>query len=469
MSESQPASTPVTPGQPEEATQVPAAQASVQPGENAAAMATEAPGAPAPTTPVVFTPEEAAAAAFGRVADDGSVYVREAEGERKVGEFAASGSTQDALLIFVRRYTELATQVALLEQRVETIAPEEAGKSLKSLRKDLEAPDAVGDLAALRNRLETLSTRIEQRRAEVAEERKAAKAAALAARMAVVERAEALAAQDPAQTHWKNTRAELSSLFEEWQRQQKSGVRIDRPTEQKLWKRFSQARSAFDRNRRKHFAQLDTERQAVVARKEALIKEAEALATSTDWGTTSAQYRELMDEWRHAGRARHREDDALWDRFRAAQQPFFDARAAHFAQQDEARGDNLSRKLALLKDAEKVLEISDPEQARNALRKVEDKWDEIGEVPRKDEARTEGRMREIEDQIRRAEAEQWRRTDPEKQARSNGMAAQLEALIEELDGEIAAAKAKGDDKQVAELEESRRARVAWLEQVNSAL
>ena len=90
-------------------------------------------------------------------------------------------------------------------------------------------------------------------------------------------------------------------------------------------------------------------------------------------------------------------------------------------------------------------------------------------VPRSDYPRVEGRMRQIADEIRRAEDEQWRRTDPEKKQRSTGMAAQLEALIAELDGEIAAAKEAGDEAKVKELNEARQARQAWLDQVNSDL
>ena len=70
------------------------------------------------------------------------------------------------------------------------------------------------------------------------------------------------------------------------QADQKSDVRLDRRSEDELWKRFSHARTAFDRKRRQHFAQLDEQRRARPRRaKEALVKEAEALQSSTDWGT----------------------------------------------------------------------------------------------------------------------------------------------------------------------------------------
>lgn len=78
-------------------------------------------------------------------------------------------------------------------------------------------------------------------------------------------------------------------------------------------------------------------------------------------------------------------------------------------------------------------------------------------------------MREIEDQVRGAEAEKWRKSDPEKERRSQGMAAQLEHLIDELDEEIKQAQAAGEDAKVKELTEALQARQAWLDQVNKDL
>ena len=75
----------------------------------------------------------------------------------------------------------------------------------------------------------------------------------------------------------------------------------------------------------------------------------------------------------------------------------------------------------------------------------------------------------FEDAIRNAEAEKWRKSDPQKKQRSDGMAAQLEHLIEELDGDIAAAEASGDAKKLAELQDAKSAREAWLAQVTKDL
>ncbi|MFY9262926.1 MAG: DUF349 domain-containing protein [Arcanobacterium sp.] len=405
-----------------------------------------------------------AAAKWGRVDDEGNVWLRSsgAEAERIVGQYAAGGSEKDALGLYVRRFLDLQAQVSLLEARIDNISPEEAAQSLKALNEQLVEPAVVGDVQSLRARVSELDGRIAQRREQVASERAAAKKQALADRTLIVERAEEIAAQDPKKTHWKKSREELTALLDQWKHAQRHDARIDRPSEEALWKRFSSARTQFDRHRRQFFSERDAMHKRVIARKEEIIAIATELATSTDWGATAARYRDLMNDWKAAGRSTKREDDKLWERFRAAQQTFFDARTNFNAAVDEEFGANLEAKLELLAEAEKILPIDDVEKAKTQLRAIGDKWDAIGRVPRGDFARTEGRFREIERAVRDADAEQWRRSDPAKQERADGMAAQLEALIAELEVEIAEAEKAGDAKKLKELNSALEARKAWL-------
>lgn len=409
------------------------------------------------------------AAKWGRVDDEGNVWLRSSgsEGERIVGQYAAGGSEKDALGLYVRRFLDLQSQVSLLEARIDKISPEEAKQSIKALQEQLVEPAVVGDVESLRSRVKALDARAEERKGEVAVERAAAKEKALAERTEIVEKAEALAAQDPARTHWKNSRDELSGLLDQWKHAQRHGARIDRPSEEELWKRFSSARTKFDRHRRQYFSERDSQRKETVARKEELIARAEELSDSTEWGPTAAAYRGLMDEWKAAGRSVKKDDDKLWERFRAAQQKFFDARTAHNSALDEEFGANLEAKLALLEEAEKIVPVKDVEKAKEQIRAIGEKWDEIGRVPRDDVARTEGRMREIEREIRDAESEQWRKSDPDKQERTDGMAAQLESLIAELEEKITDASAAGDEKKVKELQSALEARQSWLNAVRA--
>lgn len=197
---------------------------------------------PKPATapiPPVDDAQAKLAATFGRVDSEGNVWLKEADGtERVVGQYAAGGTLEEALELYVRRFLDLQAQVALLETRISNISPEEARQSLKTLHEQLVEPAVVGDIASLKERTAKLDELAEERREQVAAERAAAKEQALAERTEIVEKAEALANQDPARTHWKNSRQELTDLLEAWKTSQRTGARIDRPTEESLWKRF---------------------------------------------------------------------------------------------------------------------------------------------------------------------------------------------------------------------------------------
>ena len=423
--------------------------------------------AAAPTVPAepAVDPQEAMdAAKWGRVDGEGRVYVQDGGAEREVGQFP-DAPIAEAMAFYVRRYLDLKATIDLFATRLPQLSVREIDSTLSSIAESLTEPAAVGDLEGLRARFAALKTVAAERREAVSAERAAAKEQALKERTAIVERAEAIAEQDPARTQWKNSGAELRELLESWKAAQRRGPRLDRPTEDGLWKRFSHARTTFDRHRRQFFSELDAKQAQVRAAKEALIKRAEEMQTSTDWAGTSAKYRDLLAEWKKAGRASRKEDDALWARFRAAQQVFYDARRAKDEAVDAEFAENLKVKEALLAKAEALLPVKNVKAAKRALRPIQDAWEEAGRVPRNAVRRLEGRMRAIEDAIREAENAEWRRTDPETKARAEGLAGQLEDSIAELESDLAAARAAGDAKKIAEAEAALTARRAWLEQV----
>jgi len=416
-----------------------------------------------PLDPAVVT----AAAQFGRVDGDGTVYVTDGEDERVVGQFP-DAPAEEAMLLYIRRYLDLEAQVSLFEARLPQLSGRDLDSNVATLTAALAEPAAVGDLAGLRERLAGLSTQATERKRALAAEREAARAQALAERTAIVERAEALAALDPHRVQWKTQGQELRDLLDTWKTAQRSGVRIDRGDEDALWKRFAKARGTFDRNRRAHFAELDTQHKGARAAKEDLIARAEALQTSTDWAATSAAYRDLMDEWKRSGRASRKEDDALWARFRAAQDVFFAARAADNAQTDATFAANLEVKNAILAEAEALLPVTDVRTAKSTLRTLQDRWEAAGKVPRDAIQRTEARMRAVEQAIRSAEDAQWRSSNPQMRARAEGFASQLQASIERLEDDLAKAQATGNQRKIKDATQALDAQRAFLAQAQRA-
>jgi hypothetical protein len=398
---------------------------------------------------------------WGRVAEDGTVYVRTGDGERAVGQYP-EGSPEEALAFYAKRYDELAGSVHLLEQRVQAgvVSPDEAAEAVKNLRTQVVDAHAVGDLTALVGRLDALGPVISQQR----QARRAERAERTAATKLEKERLVAEAEKLGEGNDWRNGANKLRVLLDQW----KALPRIDRASDDALWRRFSTARTSYTRRRKAHFAEQSEKREEARVVKQRLVKEAESLAGSREWGPTAAAYRDLMRQWKTAGPAPRDVEDELWARFRAAQDTFFGARDEVLAAQDTEFAANAEAKEALLVEAEALLPVTDVAAAKRAIRDLSERWDAIGKVPRDKIRPLEDRMRAVEQAIRGLEEEQWRKSDPEKSARADDMVAKLEQAIGKVEADLERARAAGDQKKVADLEENLASRRSFLEMAQRA-
>jgi hypothetical protein len=398
---------------------------------------------------------------FGRVDETGTVYLREASGERVIGQYP-DGTAEEALGYFERKYTDLAGQVTLLEQRAKRGASAaDIGKAVKALSEAVSSANALGNLEALSTRLaaltETLGALNEQQSAEA----KAQLAAAVEYRTAIVTEIEALAAEDPAKAQWKQVTSTLDELFARWQKHQQEGPRLPRAEANELWKRFRDARTIIEQHRKAFFSELDNAHRDARTKKQQLVTAAEALAEKGADGVNA--YRDLLDEWKKAGRAGKRYDDSLWEKFKAAGDVLYGARSEIVAKDDEEFAGNLKLKLELLAEAEPLLAETDRTRAKEALTSIQRRWDEIGKVPRDQVKPIEDRLRKVEAAVRKLDEDFWQRNNPEKKARAEGLAGQLHDAIEKLESEIAEARAAGDTRKAKELQESLDARKIWLD------
>ena len=400
-------------------------------------------------------------APWGRVDETGTVYVREAEGERAVGQYP-DGTAEEALAYFERKFTELAGQVTLLEQRIKRgTAVTDVAKTIASLRANVATANAVGDLAQLQKRLDALGGAVEEIAEKQTAEQKAAVDAAIIERAALVDEAEALAAQDPAKVQWKQASAALDDIFARWQKHQQDGPRLPKNESNELWRRFRAARTTIETQRKAFFAELDTVHKDARSKKQELVDKAEALVAKGVEGIPT--YRQLLDEWKLAGRAGKKFDDALWARFKVAGDALYSNKAEIDAKDDAEFAANYEQKLALLTEAEPLLAETDRTKAKDALLSIQRRWDAIGKVPRDKVKVVEDRLRKVETAVRKLDEEHWERNNPERKARSEGLASQLQSAIDKLERELADAKAAGDKKKAAEAQEALDARKVWLD------
>lgn len=392
----------------------------------------------------------------GRIAADGTVYVAMPDGtERPVGQWAA-GNPAAGLAHYRRRYEDLVLEVDLTAQRLRNgnASPDQVDVVVAKLRGAAENPVFVGDIAALLAKVDTLEEASGRRREELAEERKRLREETLGKRAAIADEAEQVAAAG----QWKAGAQRFRELLDEW----KSLPRFDKALEQEHWSRFSAARSDFDRKRRQHFAELDAAHAEAAKIKELLVRRAEELSPSTDWATTSRAYRDLMTEWKAAPRAGRVADDELWQRFRAAQDRFFDARNQVHAERAGEESRNLAAKEELLRKAEALVPATDYREARAELSRLMDEWERIGFVPRDQKASLERRLRAVESRIRAAEQDHWRRSDPAARDRAERTVESFRRSVANLERQLEEARTTGDQRKIADLERSLDSTLALL-------
>ncbi len=411
---------------------------------------------PRPAAPAAVRPPKNDPAKWGRVDADGSVFVRTADGERQIGSWQA-GTPEEGLAHYGTRFDDLATEVELLEARL--VAHPDDANSIKEtagqLRQTLPTAAVIGDLVGLDKRLGDIMEHSDAAGEQAKADRARRREQAIARKDALATEAEELAEKS---TDWKAAGDRLRAILEEW----KTVRGIDRKTDDALWKRYSRARDAFNRRRGSHFAELDRGRAAARRAKETLVERAEALKDSTDWNETARAYRDLMKEWKAAGRAPRDVDDKLWEAFRAAQDHFFNARNAVNAERDKEFIANAEAKDALLAEYDAQIDPAKGlDGARAKLRELQEKWDEIGYVPRHQVREYEDKIGAIEKRVSEAEESQWRRTDPEAQARAQ----QFLDKVAEFTAQADAAAAKGNTKKAEKL----RAQAAqWQEWADAA-
>lgn len=411
----------------------------------------------ASVTPTVAPPSDPSK--FGRVDDDGTAWVTTPDGERQIGSWQA-GDAAEGLAHFGRRYDDLSTEVALLEARL-TAGSGDAKKTKVAAQALLESiPTAaiIGDIDALTRRLEVVVEHSEAAAAVAKHEKELERAAHTSRKEELAAEAEQIGSES---TQWKHAGDRLREILDEW----KTIRGVDRKVDDALWKRYSKARENFNRRRGAHFADLDRERGAAKARKEELVEQARALSSSTDWGPTAGAFRDLLVEWKAAGRAPRDADDALWKNFKAAQDVFFAARNAAASERDAEFEANAAAKEELLSHYTHIDPAKDLEAARASLRDLQEKWDEIGKVPRDRMHDLEGKLRAIEKTVRDAADDQWRRTDPEALAR----AAQFRERVAQFEEQAAKAQAAGKDKDAKKALEQAQQWREWADAAEGAV
>lgn len=257
-----------------------------------------------------------------------------------------------------------------------------------------------------------------------------ARAANLAAKTALCERAEALAGS----TNWIQTADEIKKLQADW----KAIGPVSRGHEKAIWDRF---RSACDRFFTRRHADL-AQRKAVwaenLAKKEALIARVEALAGSTDWDPAAAEIRQIQNDWKAIGPVKKSRSEALWQRFRGACDAFF----ARYAQRhDIAREERVAAREAIAAEFEAIANAEQPPDGlAETVRAIRARWSQelaLRGVDRDRAAALDARFAEAFSRVIGRWPEAFAGTDLDPQSnrkRMEGLVKRMEELAASLAG-----------------------------------
>ncbi len=400
---------------------------------------------------------------FGRVENDGTVLVKMPDGsEKQVGQWAA-GDPNDGLAFYIRKYHEIENELSLALQRLKEGKGnvDAVFKLIERVKTSLETPNFVGDISILSTKIEELQVLAAVKKAEFSAAKAIAKEKAMEKRKQLVEEAEKLVNSK----QWKVTTQRFKEIVEEWKKLP-HGAKSE---EQALWKRFSAARSAFDKTRRQYFSTLESGRKEASKIKSEIVTQAKAIADSKEWNDTANKFRNLMAKWKSAPILERKEEQKLWKEFKLAQDVFFAARTAALSVLDEEHSKNLEAKKVLAEKAEKILPITDIKSARQALKPIQEEWSKIGHVSRKDKDKIESRLKAVEEAIRNAEKNELNRTDPAKSARAQSTMELIEAKLIKTEKERESALSSGDTKKAEKLALTIESQKMLLEATKTAL
>jgi len=270
-----------------------------------------------------------------------------------------------ALLPYVRKFRQITSKVDALERDVERAADRSRliGR-IHSLQTWLPTGDVLGDVDALLARLGQLE---ESCRAQLQDN------------LRRKEELSARAAELVESTAWTKTAEAFKGLQAEWK---KIGP-VPAEEAEALWARFRESANRFFERRKVHLDERDREQLENLRKKDELSVRAEELSGSTAWTKTAEALKGLQDEWRKIGPVPREQADAVWARFRAAMDAFFERRKAHFRQIDQELKENLRRKEELCVQAEELSTSSDWKATTEAIKAMQAEWKAIGAVPHK--------------------------------------------------------------------------------------
>lgn len=177
---------------------------------------------------------------------------------------------------------------------------------------------------------------------------------------------------------------ELQKLHEQW----KEFGPVAKEFRDDIWNRFKAATAVINKRYQAHFETQKEEQVANLAAKQALCEQVEAIAekeisSSSEWNELSRKIEEIQAEWRKIGFATRKENQKIYDRFRAACDRFYARKREYYNEFKDSMNSNLEKKMAIIEEAETLKSSTEWKKATDKFIELQKQWKEIGAVPRK--------------------------------------------------------------------------------------
>ena len=202
----------------------------------------------------------------------------------------------------------------------------------------------------------------------------------LEAKIALCEQAEALSQRDDVVEAFK----ELQKYHEQW----KEYGPVSKEYREDIWNRFKAATAVVNKKYQAHFESLKGEYEQNLEKKRAICEKAEELlrqeiGSTAEWNEAGKQMDELLAEWKTIGYATKKENQKIYERFRAACDTFYARKREYYTAVKDTMNENVSRKISLIEQAEALKDSTDWKKTTDQFISLQKQWKEIGYVPRK--------------------------------------------------------------------------------------
>ena len=271
-------------------------------------------------------------------------------------------------------------KLALCEQAEELALESQIVEAFRKLQKLHDewretGPVAIEFKESLWERFKEASSRINKRHQEHFETLKSEQMKNLALKQELCEKTEALLTREIlTRKDWNKASEELLEIQKVW----KTIGFAPKKDNNRIYERFRNACDKFFELKRNFYAGVKNEMEHNLALKQELCAEAEALAVSEDWKHATDELIALQARWKQVGPVARRHSDAVWKRFRAACDKFFERKSAHFSSVDSEHEQNLKLKLALIEE----MKAADVKAGGfEMVKEFQRRWSQIGFVP----------------------------------------------------------------------------------------